>query len=154
MPELTTECRSMIEGRNFAYLGTIRSDGSAAVTPVWVDLADNLVVVNGVAGRAWTKHLIADPRVTVCVASLLNPYQCVTITGRVVAREPDDDAEHFAKLVGKYRGSKRVSELLPTDQQRVVFKIAVDRFGYRTEDPPAETRDLVASDDPFAERNA
>jgi hypothetical protein len=32
MPQLTAECRSMIEGRNFAYLGTIRSDGSAAVT--------------------------------------------------------------------------------------------------------------------------
>jgi hypothetical protein len=26
-----------------------------------------------------------------------------------------------------------VSELLPADQQRVIFKIAVDRFGYRTE---------------------
>jgi Pyridoxamine 5'-phosphate oxidase len=57
----------MIEGRNFAYLGAIRSDGSAAVTPVWVDLADDLVVVNGVTGRAWAKHLLADPRVTVCV---------------------------------------------------------------------------------------
>ncbi len=67
MPELTIECRSMIEGRNIAYLGTIRSDGSAAVTPTWVDLEDNLIVVNGAAGRAWTKHLLADPRVTVCV---------------------------------------------------------------------------------------
>jgi hypothetical protein len=26
-----------------------------------------------------------------------------------------------------------VSELLPADQQRVIFQIAVDRFGYRTE---------------------
>lgn len=148
MPELTTECRSMIEARNFAYLGTIRSDGSAAVTPVWVDLADDFVVVNGAAGRAWTKHLLADSRVTVCVTSLLNPYQCVNITGRVVSHEPDDNAEHFAKLVGKYRGSKRVSDLLPSEQQRVIFKIAVERFRYRTEDPPEETRDLVRSSRP------
>ena len=145
MPQLTAECRSMIEGRNFAYLGTIRSDGSAAVTPVWVDLADDHVVVNGVPGRAWAKHLLADPRVTVCVTSLLNPYQCVTITGRVVAHEPDDNAEHFAKLVTKYRGGRPASELLPDGQQRLIFKIAVDRFGYRTEDPPAETRDLVSA---------
>jgi PPOX class probable F420-dependent enzyme len=145
MPELTTECRSLIEGRNFAYLGTIRSDGSAAVTPVWVDLAGDLVVVNGAAGRAWTKHLLADPRVTVCVTSVLNPYQCATLTGRVVAHEPDDDAAHFAALVRKYRGDARVAELLPTDQQRVVFRIAVDRVGYRTEEPPEETRDLVAA---------
>jgi PPOX class probable F420-dependent enzyme len=143
MPELTTECRSMIEGRNFAYLGTIRSDGSAAVTPVWVDLADDLVVVNGATGRAWANHLLADPRVTVCVTSLLNPYQCVTITGHVVAHEPDDNAEHFATLVRKYRGGRPASELLPTGQQRVIFKIGVDRFRYRTEDPPAETRDLL-----------
>ena len=116
------------------------------MTPVWVDLAGNLVVVNGAAGRAWANHLLADPRVTVCVTSLLNPYQCVTITGRVVAHESDDNAEHFATLVRKYRGSTSVSDLLPTEQQRVIFKIAVVRFGYRTEDPPDETRDLVAPD--------
>jgi hypothetical protein len=74
VPELTTECRSLIEGRNVAYLGTIRSDGSAAMTPVWVDLADDHVVVNGAGGRAWTRHLLADPRGTVCVTSLLIPY--------------------------------------------------------------------------------
>jgi PPOX class probable F420-dependent enzyme len=135
----------MIEDRNFAYLGTVRSDGSAAVTPVWVDIADDLVVVNGAAGRAWTNHLLKDPRVTVCVTSLLNPYQCVTITGRVVAHEPDQNAEHFAKLVRKYRGEARVSDLLPAGQQRVIFKIVVDRFGFRTEDPPEETRELVSA---------
>jgi len=145
MSELTAECRSMIEGRNFAYLGTIRSDGSAAVTPVWVDLVDDHVVVNGADGRGWTKHLLADPRVTVCVTSLLNPYQCVTINGRVVAHESDDNAEHFAKLVTKYRGGRPLSALLPDGQRRVIFRIAVDRFGYRTEDPPEETRDLVSA---------
>ena len=92
--------------------------------------------------------LLADPRITVCVTSLLNPYQCVTITGHVVAHESDDNAEHFAKMVRKYRGSTPVADLLPAEQQRVIFKIAVDRFGYRTEDPPEETRDLVRSNQP------
>ncbi|WP_410595577.1 hypothetical protein [Amycolatopsis sp. lyj-23] len=87
--------------------------------------------------------LAGGPRVSVCVTSLLNPYQCVTIIGRVVAHESDDNAEHFAKLVTKYRGSKPMSELLAAGQQRVVFKIAVDRFSCRTEEPPAETRELV-----------
>ena len=105
-------------------------------------------VVNGAAGRAWTKHLLADARVTVCVTSLLNPYQCVSITGHVVAHDPDDNAEHFAKLVRKYRGGTPAANLRPDAQQRVIFKIAVDRFGYRTEDPPDETRDLVSPSRP------
>ena len=49
----------LFEGRNFAFLATIRKDGSPQVTPTWIDIDKdgNSILVNTAEGRIKRKNV-------------------------------------------------------------------------------------------------
>jgi PPOX class probable F420-dependent enzyme len=55
--------RDLFTKRAFASLATLMPDGSPQVTPVWVDLEGDLVLVNTARGRQKDKNMRRDPRV-------------------------------------------------------------------------------------------
>jgi PPOX class probable F420-dependent enzyme len=125
--------KSLIEGRNFGHIATARRDGSAAVNPIWVDLEEDVVLINGTKDRAWTANVGRDPRVTLSVCAISNPYECATLRGTAHSIDTDPIA-HFDRLFRKYRGAA-----LPAGTEigdRVLFSIAVERTRYRFEPPP------------------
>ena len=75
--------------------------------PVWVDTDGRHVVVNSVPGRTWVRDLDRTPNVTCTVVNQAEPYEFVTIEGRVVARTTEDAAEHIDFLAQKYLGLDR-----------------------------------------------
>ena len=44
--EITKEAIKILEGKNFASLATINSDGSPQVSVVWIDYKDNCILIN------------------------------------------------------------------------------------------------------------
>ena len=76
--------RSLFENKNFAFVATSMKDGSPQITPTWVDLEDNLILVNTALGRLKQKNLKRDPRIAVAVADNNNPYEMVTVRGEVI----------------------------------------------------------------------
>src|SRR5207248_4328248 len=67
----------LLKGKNFAHVGTLRSDGSVLIAPTWVDAQDGMAVVNTAEGRVWPRNLERDPRVTLEVQNMENPYEYV-----------------------------------------------------------------------------
>jgi len=133
--------RDLLTAPNFAHVATVRRDGSAAVTPTWVDLRDDLVLLNGTQGRGWPRNLIRDPRVTVSVSALANPYHCATLRGRALAPTTDDAEEHFQHLFRKYRDRALPSggEDEPSDSAmpgRILFRVVVESAHYQWQPPP------------------
>jgi PPOX class probable F420-dependent enzyme len=100
----TIEGRSseLLQARNFCNVGSIRADGTPHVVPVWVDLEGNEVLLNTAEGRAWLANLDRDPRVTLTVQNLENPYEYVTIRGRMTERTHEGADEHINGLAKKY----------------------------------------------------
>ncbi len=119
----------LADGRNFATVATIREDGTPHATPIWVDWDGEHVVLNTALGRAKERHLRRDPRVTVTVFDLENPYRYVEVSGRA---ELDDDREaawaHIDKLHRKYHGSGEYPRGGP---ERVLVRITPERVGSR-----------------------
>ena len=75
----------LTQGRNFCHLVSRRSDGSPRVVVIWVDAADGHVLLNGQEGdRHWLEDVRRDPRVICTVVNMEDPYEYVTIHGRVV----------------------------------------------------------------------
>jgi PPOX class probable F420-dependent enzyme len=112
----------LLKAKNFAQVATLRSDGSIQVAPVWVDVQDGRPVLNTAEGRAWPRNLERDPRVTITVQNLENPYEYVTIRGKVAERTHEGADEHIDAMAKKYLDQDSYPFRQP-GEQRVILRV-------------------------------
>jgi PPOX class probable F420-dependent enzyme len=86
----------------FAHLVTLMPDGSPQVTPVWVDLDGNTVIINTAKGRLKDRNMKRDPRVALAVSDPANPYRYVQVRGRVSDISENGGDAHIDKMAKKY----------------------------------------------------
>jgi PPOX class probable F420-dependent enzyme len=110
----------LLEGRNFCHVATLRGDGSVHGVPVWVDVQDGVPVLNTAEGRAWPRNLERDPRLTLTVQNMENPYEYVEIRGRVAERTHDGADEHIDALAKKYMGVEEYPLRQPGEQRLII----------------------------------
>ncbi len=117
----------LLQAKNFCHVATLREDGTVHTAPVWVDVdEDGRAVLNSAEGRAWPRNLERDPRVTLTVQNLENPYEYVEIRGRVAERTNDGADEHIDALAKKYLDVDEYPYRQP-GEQRVIIKVEADR---------------------------
>lgn len=124
---LSEAARTLLEGQNFGHLATLMPDGSPQVTPVWVDHDGTHVLVNTAEGRVKLRNVRRDPRVAISIANQQNPYQMVTIRGRVVEVTHEGAEEHIDKMAKKYLGQDMYPYRRP-GERRVILKIAPEHI--------------------------
>ena len=112
----------LLKAKNFCNVSTINADGSVHAVPVWVDVQDGLAVVNTAEGRVWPRNLERDPRVTLTVPNLENPYEYVSIRGRVAQRTHDGADAHIDALAKKYLDQDSYPFRQP-GEQRLILRI-------------------------------
>jgi len=113
---------------NFAHLATLMSDGSPQVTPVWVDIDGDRILVNTAEGRSKPRNVRRDPRVAISVHSQENPYSSAFIRGRVVEITHEGADEMIDSLAKKYLGQDRYPYRQP-GEQRVILAIEPEHVG-------------------------
>lgn len=109
----------------FASLGTIMSDGSPQVTPVWVDYDGKYVRFNSAVGRVKDKNVRRDPRVSLTILDPENPYRYLAIRGRVVEITQKGADKHIDSLSQKYLG--KPYPYAQPGEVRVLYKIEPDK---------------------------
>ena len=117
--------RKLFEGKNLVFISSIMRDGSPQVTPTWVDIDrnNNTILVNTAKGRIKYRNVSRDPRVAISLIDLSNPYEMVTVRGRVVEHIKGKDAdEHIDKLAKKYLGKEKYPRRTP-GEERVLLRI-------------------------------
>ena len=123
LAELSERAKKLLNGKNFAFVATINKDGSPQLTPTWVDTDGTNVLVNTALGRQKSKNVTRDPRVTVGVFDSSNPYDYVSISGKVAKKVTGKAADdHIDKLSKKYTGASKYAGRAP-DEKRVVLVI-------------------------------
>ncbi len=115
----------LLSAKNFANVSTLRSDGSVLSAPVWVDVQDGRPVLNSAEGRAWPRNLERDPRITLTVQNMENPYEYVEVRGKVSERTHDGADEHIDALAKKYLGVESYPYRQP-GEQRVIITVEPD----------------------------
>ncbi len=118
--------RELLEAPNFCNVATILRDGTPHVVPTWVDVEGDQIWLNSAEGRLWPKNIRRDPRVTLTILDQENPYEFVSIRGRLVEDTHDGADEHIDKLAKKYMGVDTYP-LRKEGEQRVIFKIQPER---------------------------
>ena len=118
--------RDLFTKRAFASLATLMPDGSPQVTPVWVDLEGDLVLVNTARGRQKDKNMRRDPRVAMAIIDPENPYRYLEIRGRIAEITEEGADAHIDKMAKKYLGADKYPYRQPSET-RVIFKIQAER---------------------------
>ena len=123
MNKIDENSAKLLREKNFAILATVDAKGHPQVTPMWVDIDGDHVILNTAMGRVKQKNTARDPRVAVAVLDMDDPYRYVMIRGRVEEQIPDQTAEdHIDKLAKKYLGKDKYP-FRQTGEKRVLLKI-------------------------------
>jgi len=119
--------RKIFEGKNFAFVSTLMRDGYPQITPTWVDIEDGNILVNTAIGRIKQKNVSRDPRLSIAIADQNNPYDMVTVRGKVIEQITGDAADkHIDKLAKKYLGKDKYPNRAP-GEKRVILKVKPER---------------------------
>jgi PPOX class probable F420-dependent enzyme len=116
----------MLKAKNFCHVSTLRKDGSVHTAPVWVDVQDGRPVLNTAEGRAWPTNLERDPRVTLTVQNMENPYEYLEVRGTVAERTHDGADAHIDAMAKKYM-DKDEYPLRQPGEQRVIIRVEPER---------------------------
>ena len=108
---------------NPAIVATLRADGSPHTAATWYDWDGGRVLLNMDESRVRLGYLRRDPRAALTVLDSANWYRHVSLIGRVVSIEDDDDLADIDRLARRYTGNpyrrrdrKRVSAWLEPER--------------------------------------
>ena len=127
MRALPEKVKQLLRKKVFAHLATVMPDGSPQVSPVWVDVDGDTILVNSAEGRLKDQNVRKDKRVALSVTDPDNPYSAVMIRGRVVDITNNGADAHIDKMAGKYLGKDKYPFRSP-NEKRVLYKIQADRL--------------------------
>jgi PPOX class probable F420-dependent enzyme len=119
----------IIQKNSFAFLATLMKDGSPHVSPVWIDIVDNIILINTAKGRIKQRNVSRDPRVSISLIDDENPYSMVTIRGKVIDQTSNGADEHIDKLAKKYLNTERYPGHSP-NLERVILRIKPEKIFY------------------------
>lgn len=124
---LSQGSKSILSQPVFVNVALVQDDGTPHVTPVWVDLEGDNVVINTAQGRSKAKHLHQGSKVALSAIDPQNPYSAVALQGTVIEVTTDGADAHIDKLAKKYLGVDSYPNRQP-GEVRVKMTIRPDKI--------------------------
>lgn len=120
------DLQRLLQGRNLAFISTLSRDGSPHITPMWADMEGDVILINTFESSAKSKNIKKDPRIAISVVESNNPYNMVSIKGRVIDQTTEGADEHLKKLAKRYLGIGKYYYREP-NRKRVLLKIKPEK---------------------------
>jgi PPOX class probable F420-dependent enzyme len=128
MAKLSDKARTILQKKTFAHLATLMPDGTPHVSPVWVDIDGDIVVVNSARGRVKDENVQRNRHVALSATDPDNPYSSITLRGQITQITSDGADAHIDAMAKKYLGQDKYPFRQP-GEQRVIYRIAVEKQG-------------------------
>lgn len=125
MPAPTTipdELRDIFDEPALAHVSYLNRKGQIVTFPMWVDLDGDRVLVSSPVGSRKGQSLRERDQVAVSVVGTKNPWHWVSVSGRVIDIQPDNNLEFIDRMSQKYVGAAYQRRT-----PREIFTIAIDR---------------------------
>jgi len=121
------ELYDLFNNRNLAFVATLSKDATPYVTPVWTEMVDDLILINTFETSAKNKHLTKDKRIALSVVEQNNPFNMVSIKGKVIDQTTEGADEHLKRLAKKYLGIGKYYYRKPS-HKRIIIKIQPEKI--------------------------
>ena len=125
--KLSEKARALLARPILATLATVAPDGGPQVTPLWIEVDGDDLLVNTAQGRIKARNLDRDHRVAVTVLDPDDPYNVVVVRGTVTDVTTDGADAHIDKLAKKYLGVDEYPMRQP-GEVRLKIRIRTDRI--------------------------
>jgi len=119
----------LLTGKNFAFVATLMKDGSPQITPTWIDFDGKSILINTAEGRVKQKNVSRDPHVAISIVDQSNPYNMVTIRGKVIEQTSNGADDHVDKMAKRYLGVDKYPFRSP-NEKRVILKVQPEKVFY------------------------
>lgn len=126
MTALPGRVAEILDAPVFAHVATVGPDGHPHTTVMWIDRDGDQVLLNTAAGRVKWHNVRRDPRVGISICPPDDPYENVSLTGRVVEMRTSDGDAVIDRLARKYLGVEAYPYRRP-GEVRVTLVVEVDR---------------------------
>ncbi len=124
---LTDEIKKLLDRPNFAHLSTLMPDGSPQSVPVWIAREGDRILIGTGEGSLKARNTRRDPRVSLSIVDMDDPYSEAQLRGRVTERRPDGHFRGMDAISHKYTGQPFPFR---NPEGRVVLVIEVDKARY------------------------
>jgi PPOX class probable F420-dependent enzyme len=94
----------LLNGANFAQLGTVNSDGSPHVDTVWFEYDNGRFTIATTMATKKATNLAGNPNAYIVVTNRNNPYEQAQLKVRVIEIEPDVDLAICDRIAYRYTG--------------------------------------------------
>jgi PPOX class probable F420-dependent enzyme len=101
MSGMNDQARTILRGKRNAYLATVMPDGSPQLTPVWVDVEGDDVVINTSEGTVKLANMRRDRRVALAIEAEEDRYKVLCVKGRVVDIESGAHVDEHIDMLSK-----------------------------------------------------
>ncbi|MGV9453380.1 PPOX class F420-dependent oxidoreductase [Streptomyces sp. NPDC003635] len=112
--------RALLDGKNFASVATLGPHGAPQNSVVWFRREGDTVLFSSLDNRQKVRNLRRDPRISLSVFDLANPYSSVEIRGTAEIL-PDEGKRLPHELSHKYLGIDPPAE--KDDEVRVIVRV-------------------------------
>jgi PPOX class probable F420-dependent enzyme len=119
MTDFPESHRDLLDGQ-VASLATVGRNGFPQVTEIWFLHDDGELKLSLNTARLKTRNLQRDPKCSLLLLDLKNPYRYLEVRGNA-RMEPDDDYHFAQKLGAKYNADLKVHD--QPGESRVVVTI-------------------------------
>lgn len=100
----TPAARALIAKKVLAHVASLDSEGHPNVTPVWVELDGDDIVINTALGRAKARNLANDARVAVSIVDPDDDHAVIAVRGLVTGFTTIGADDVIDRLALKYTG--------------------------------------------------
>jgi PPOX class probable F420-dependent enzyme len=125
MAQIPERGREILEKRSIGNVATLMPDGSPHVTPVWVYVEGDHILVNTLDGRLKPRNIRRDPRVAISIPDPDVPTVALIVRGHAELAE-EGAREHADRLAKKYL-DEDVFPYLGPDDVRLLIRIRPER---------------------------
>ena len=117
--------RELATAKNYAMLAFHLPSGAIGSHVMWVDATEDYLLINTEVHRTKYQAISTDPKVTVTIWDLKNPYRYAEVRGRVLSEVRGPEARaHIDALAQRYNGTDYQGKI---QSERVILQITPDR---------------------------
>jgi PPOX class probable F420-dependent enzyme len=116
----------LLEGPNYAFLGTIRPDDTVQVNPMWFDFDGETLRFTHTTKRAKYRNLQHNPSMSLAILNDENVFNYIEVRGKLIEVVPDPTGEFYVHL-GKRYGNP--DQQPPADSaDRVILVMSIEHY--------------------------
>ena len=125
--KLNRSAKALLAQPVFVHVAVVRADGTPHLTPVWVDVDGDNVVINTALGRTKARNIQKDTVVAVSMLDPKNPYQALAFQGTAIDVTEEGADAHIDFLAKKYLGLDTYPNRQP-GERRIKIVIRPDKI--------------------------